>query len=203
MSHNMSLTDSLQSWGWISVCLVPNRLSQSTVECCCHAGHCHAPCHPPRLQNATQALTAATLVSLQSRSDWGVTEPDTHTLRTWSQRQTHTVRTDACLKGSFPLQAEGQRECLCVIFVNWGLSCRSVDKRNSSSTRFRTRSADRFLTTPHVIYTGTLHSNQTQQAWTGVKQHVDIWDKYEKCFRHLGHINSISLTTLQCAVTTC
>lgn len=159
----------------LHACKMPRRHSRQRHWCSCRAG--------------------VTEVSLSLTH--------THTLRTWSQRQTHTVRTDACLKGSFPLQAEGQRECLCVIFVNWGLSCRSLDKRNSSSTRFSTRSADRFLTTPHVIYTGTLHSNQTQQAWTGVKQHVDIWVKYEKCFRHLGHINSISLTTLQCAVTTC
>lgn len=64
----------------------------------------------------------------------------TQTLRTWTQTQTHTVRTDAHLKGSFPFQTNGQ----CVMFVNWVVSCwsrrrmirLSVDKLNSSSARY-------------------------------------------------------------------
>lgn len=101
----------LQSWGWISVYWVPNMLSQNTGKLSGNAERYQAPCHAPRPQNAMQTLMAVMMVLLQNGSDWDVTEPDTHkhTVETWSQRQIHSVRTDAHLKGSLTMRAPGQK----------------------------------------------------------------------------------------------
>lgn len=87
-------------------------LSQNTGKLSGNAERYQAPCHAPRPQNAMQTLMAVMMVSLQNGSDWDVTEPDTHkhTAETWSQRQIHSVRTDAHLKGSLTMRAAGGSE---------------------------------------------------------------------------------------------
>ena len=128
----------------------------------------------------------------------------TQTLRTWTQTQTHTVRTDTHLKGSFPFWTNGQ----CVTFVNWVVSCWSrrrtirlmvsVDKVNPSSARYSRRGLlTRFL--PHFMSSRWLRrSSVPGLVHLQLKQHVNIGVKsrlhFDSNMRSVGFIpNFISV----------
>lgn len=90
----------LQSWGWISTEPVSRPLTPTL-----------SPSKPTKWCAGTHDDSSAAAELRWLRSHWA----------SQTQTHTHTVWTDARLKGSLPLRAEWQPECLCVMFINWAL----------------------------------------------------------------------------------